>query len=142
MDRCEDRKSEMIMLQKYILDIDEFHMDLLNVLSNNRMDRDLVKIEFVDILDTIMGTAYKLFTGDIRENTLDELYKGIVLEYFNGINNDNTLNYIFSRIEHILNKYLLYLITIGISINRVLFIDNVNKKGIYVTEYDVAYLRT
>jgi hypothetical protein len=141
MERFEDRKNEMNLMHKYIIDIEMQHTELLRALAENRMDKDLVKIEFADLLDTIMGTAYKLITGDVRGSTMDKLYKGILDEFFSNINNDEITNYICSRIERILNGFLIYLISLNITSNRVLFIENVTSNGIFIAEYDISNLK-
>ena len=141
MDRCEDRINEMNIVHKYIIDVGIQHRELLNVLLQNRLDKDLVRVEFADILDTIMGTAYKLFTGDVRGTNMDELYNGILTEFFSKLTDGHVIEYICSKIEYILNSFLLYLLELGISTNRVLFIENITSNGIFITEYDVTHLR-
>lgn len=141
MDRFEDRKNEMNLMHKYIIDIEMQHTELLRVLAENRLDKDLVKIEFADLLDTIMGTAYKLLTGDVRGSTMDDLYKRIVDEFFSNVNNQEVTNYICSKIERILNGFVIYLISLNITSNRVLFIENITSSGIFISEYDISHLK-
>lgn len=141
MDRCEDRINEMNIVHKYIIDVGIQHRELLNVLLQNRLDKDLVRVEFADILDTIMGTAYKLFTGDVRGTNMDELYNGILTEFFSKLTDGHVIEYICSKIEHILNSFLLYLVELGISTNRVLFVENITTNGIFISEYDITHLR-
>ena len=141
MNRCEDRMNEMNIVHKYIIDISPQHRELLNILLQNRLDKDLVRIEFADMLDTIMGTAYALFTGDVRGKNMDDLYTNILTEFFSKLTDGHIIEYICSKVEYILNGFLLYLVELGISTNRVLFVENITNNGIFISEYDVTHLR-
>jgi len=126
---------------RYFINITPDHMHLYRVIKDNSKHLDGVNDTYKNILDTALTAANKLIRGDIYTYNHHELINEIVFDAFGTLVDQYIINEVDHLISSILNYYTFMLVELHIN-ESLLYLDNINSRGIVITSYDNSHLES
>lgn len=135
----EKERDVMNEVGRYIIDTTGEHLTLHGLLTSVYVGGD-VNIAYNTILDSVLNLAYKSSIGEVYELTLKDLVQDLLETYF-GLNIDQMfIEDFYDILLKIFNYYLTSLFKIAIGHPRILYLRNIDKNGIIISEYNIGHL--
>ena len=138
--RYTDEGVKLTEVRKYIIDTTKEHMLFFGMVNNYIRYRDNIQTDYMSMLDSILGTAYRLINGDMNSKTAEDLEFEIINEYFSQTLPQNALDSIHQCIIPILEYYTKTLLNLNLSTDRVMYLNDINNKRIVISEFNIEHL--